>query len=327
MKHKILVIFLIIFGLQGCIDKSEATFFNDIIIIDVEKSSTELEIFGDGVISTGLNERDLAISPDKSKIYYTLSAYNDVKRAIVEISKANEIWEQPKIASFSGEYNDIEPFITTDGEQFFFCSDRPMTSDSTRTDYNIWVMDKSEDGWGKPWPLDKNINTSGDEFFPSVSKNGNLYFTASKPEGPGREDIYVSKFENSNYLKPIPLDTTINSKAFEFNAFISPNEDILVFSSYGREDDLGGGDLYISVLDSLGNWGKSKNLGTNINSDRLDFCPFIDFENKNFYFTSNRTDKRDVVTNFDNYRDALNKPKNGAGDIYRINLKVLLETY
>ena len=47
---------------------------------------------------------------------------------------------------------------------------------------------------GEPVPLNENINTSGDEFYPSLASNGNLYFTATKEEGIGREDIYTASF-------------------------------------------------------------------------------------------------------------------------------------
>ncbi|WP_420603045.1 TolB family protein [Flagellimonas sp.] len=320
-KH---LLFLTVLGLLACHTKNEADHAGESIKINLEKSPNELEIFANGLISTGLHERDLAITPDKNELYYTLGSHNDAKRAIIKVSKSNADWNSQNIASFSGIYNDIEPFISPDGSKFFFCSDRPMDADSTRTDYNIWVMDKTENGWGEPNPLGENINTPGNEFYPSVSKNGNLYFTAIKPEGPGTEDIYVSAFENGSYANPVPLDTTVNSKTYEFNAFISPNEDILVFSSYGRDDGLGGGDLYMSVLDSLGNWGKAKNLGPTVNSTGLDFCPFIDFENNNFYFSSNRVGVENT-TDFKTFKDALSNPKNGSGDIYRISLKKLMD--
>lgn len=323
--YKNLVVTLVFLQLLSCDQKTKKISSDTTITIDIEESPRELEIFGDGIISTTLNERDLAISPGKDKIYYTLGAFNDTKRAIVELTKIDENWTQQEIASFSGKHHDIEPFISPDGNKFFFSSNRPIKSNSTRTDYNIWVMSKSNNGWEEPKPLNEKINTLANEFFPSVSKNGNLYFTSSRSEGPGREDIFLSTYENGNYQEPVALDTTINTKTFEFNAFISPNEDVLIFSSFGREDDLGGGDLYISVLDSLGNWSKSKNLGDKINSEGLDFCPFIDFENQNFYFTSNRTNKAGLITNFNDYKETLLGPKNGSNDIYRINLKAVLE--
>ncbi|TXN37255.1 exo-alpha-sialidase [Flagellimonas hymeniacidonis] len=324
LGYKRFICFLAVLGLQACFNNGETELLKDTRTIDLKTSPATLELFGDGIISTGLNERDLAISPDKKELYYTLGTPNDGKRAIIKMIKTNQGWGQQEIASFSGKHNDIEPFISPDGSKFFFCSDRPMDTDSTRSDYNIWVMNKSVDGWGQPSPLNEKINTTGNEFYPSVSKNGNLYFTASKPKSPGREDIYISKYIDGEYLDPIPLDTTVNSKTFEFNAFVSPNEDILIFSSYGRADDLGGGDLYMSIGDSLGNWQKARNLGLLVNSEGLDFCPFIDFENETFYFTSNRLAKEFVINDFNAYQETLKQPKNGAGDIYRINLEKVL---
>jgi hypothetical protein len=39
----------------------------------------------------------------------------------------------------------------------------------------------------------------------------------------------------------------VNSKGYDFNAFIDPDENYIIFSSYKRPDDLGGGDLYYSL--------------------------------------------------------------------------------
>ncbi len=281
-------------------------------------------LFSEGFISTRLYERDMAIAPDGSEFMYTLGNYNQTQRCLVVVKKENNSWGKKNIVSFSGTYNDIEPFYAPDGKQLFFASNRPLDSLSERRDYNIWVSQKHEDTWSRPKPLSKVINTEGDEFYPSVSKNGTLYFTATRSDGIGREDIFVSRYENGVYQNPVPLDEKINSSTFEFNAYISPGEDLLVFSSFGREDGLGGGDLYYSVKDSVGNWMTAQNMGTTINSEKLDFCPFIDFNSGNFYFTSNRQ-RTDVVKidSVSQLESLSNSVLNGMGNIYRVDINTL----
>ena len=80
-------------------------------------------------------------------------------------------------------------------------------------------------------PLDSIVNSDVDEYYPSLSSNGNLYFTAAYSNALGREDIYKSEFINGHYQTPQPIDSNVNSVAYEFNAFISPDENLLIFSS------------------------------------------------------------------------------------------------
>ncbi|NJK96391.1 MAG: exo-alpha-sialidase, partial [Bacteroidales bacterium] len=161
----------------------------------------------------------------------------------------------------------------------------------------------------------------GDEFYPSLSEKGNLFFTATRNNGIGREDIFISEYEKGKYTLPKPLPAEINSALYEFNAYISPKEDMIIFSSFGRDDCFGGGDLYISRKDGNGKWSQSKNMGKLINSDKLDYCPFVDWENRNFYFTSERMalDNKEVKS-VNSLKQIANKTINGFGNIYQIGL-------
>ncbi|MBT8184737.1 MAG: PD40 domain-containing protein [Eudoraea sp.] len=280
-------------------------------------------LFAEGKVSTSLYERDIAISADGDEIIFTLGNYKQSFRSLVSIKKEAGRWGKKQILPFSGKYNDIEPFLSVDGQQLFFASTRPVDADTTRTDYNIWVANRSDASWGEPIPLDTLINSKNDEFYPAVSKNGNLYFTATREKGFGREDIFLSERINGKYQAAVPLDSTINSAVFEFNAYISPEEDLLIFSSFGRADGLGGGDLYYSKRDKNGVWKAAKNMGAQVNSENLDYCPFIDLPRKNFYFTSDRAENVKEVRTVGEFTANAHKTLNGMGNIYMVNLDSL----
>lgn len=281
-------------------------------------------IFAEGLVSTDLYERDIAISSNGDEIIYTLGNYKQTFRSLVSIKKISGQWGDKQILPFSGRYNDIEPFLSPDGRQLFFASTRPMNNDSSRTDYNIWVVKRADTSWGQPVPLDTLINSAQDEFYPAVSKNGNLYFTATREDGIGREDIFLSTKINGKYQAPVVLDSTINTAVFEFNAYVSPDEDLLVFSSFGRKDGLGGGDLYFSRKNENGEWEPAKNMGEPVNSKNLDYSPFIDFPRNNFYFTSDRAETvtRDIKS-IAEFIDNAHLTLNGMGNIYIVNLESL----
>ncbi len=316
---KILMLYLIVlfYLINGCTNENKE-------MLDLEINPEQLEVFGQDYISTPLYERDIAISPEGDQLVYTLGNYQQTVRSLVSLKRKGDKWGEKKILPFSGQYNDIEPFFAADGSKLFFASNRPIGEDSTRTDYNIWYSELVNGEWKNPRALDTLVNSHADEFYPSVSANGNLYFTATRTDGVGREDIFVSTYSEGRYSVPIALDSAINTKVYEFNAYINPKEDLLIFSSYGRADGLGGGDLYYSKKDKAGKWGDAKNLGDLINSDKLDYCPFIDIPRNNFYFTSDRSSPVEGRINTVNELVVeANKIMNGMGNIYWIHLDKL----
>ncbi|MEZ4684644.1 MAG: hypothetical protein R3B47_00800 [Bacteroidia bacterium] len=154
-----------------------------------------------------------------------------------------------------------------------------------------------------------------------MTANGNLYFTAIYENGIGSEDIFLSKNQNGTYLPPEPLDTMVNGKGYEFNAWVSPDERMIIFSSFGRPDGFGGGDLYVSKKDAEGHWMAAQNLGKDINSDKLDFCPFYDRQNQLLYFTSRRRVAAvPPLKSLESFREASEQVDNGLGNIYRIHV-------
>ena len=304
----------------GCNEKEAA------IEIDLSKSPNQIELFSPNIISTHLYERDMAISPSGNEIIYTLSDQKQLKRCLVSIKRNGSKWGRPKIVGFSGIHHDIEPFFDPNGERLFFASNRPIYGDSTRSDFNIWVSERQDNDWADPIALGENINTTAHEFYPAIASNGNLYFTAQREDGIGSEDIFLGRFINDRYEDPIALDTNINSRTYEFNAYVSPDERIIIFSSFGREDDMGGGDLYISKKNDDGSWQNAWHLGDQINSSFLDYCPFIDWPRNNFYFTSEQYDMDDrPIQAIEDIIDNAESTTNGYGNIYRIRLDKILK--
>jgi hypothetical protein len=171
------------------------------------------------------------------------------------------------------------------------------------------------------------INTKYDEFYPSVANNGNFYFTRDQPEQNTKDDIYVSEFKNSAYQTPKKLSLAINTEGYEYNAFIAPDESYLLFGSYNRKDGFGSGDLYISFKTDE-NWSLAENLGANINSDKMDYCPFVDIQTNTLYFTSKRDYTKVLQENPLTTKEfimELNKADNGSSRLYRVSINEQLK--
>lgn len=291
-------------------------------------------VFAPGIISTGLFERDIAISKNGDEIYFCVAISNMSLTKIAVTKFLNGKWTKPEIAEFSKnpEWNDIEPCISPDGNKFYFASTRPNPNGSEEN-YDIWVMDKTDNGWGKAKNLGTPVNTNGDEFFPSLTKDGTIYFTRS-PYDEKSDHIFRAKYENGTFQQVEKLGKEVNCGIAEFNAFISPDESYIIVCVQGRKDSIGPIDYYIVFRNESDKWSKPINLGDKINTKGfLEYSPYVSRDGNYFFFMATRN-KSNIelfgnVVNYKDFQNAINKPENGNTDIYWVNtnfIKNLKET-
>src|SRR6185369_16485760 len=99
-------------------------------------------------------------------------------------------------------------------------------------------------------------------------------------------DIYFSTYNGNDWTEPKPLNKNINTSQFwETCASVSPDGKKLYFAS-NRDGGFGELDIYVSELDSHGEWGKAVNLGNTINTPGNEDSPFIHFDGVTLYFSS-----------------------------------------
>jgi Tol biopolymer transport system component len=232
------------------------------------------------------------------------------------------------VVSFAGTFSDLEPALSADGKKLYFASNRPLHGNQPK-DFDLWVAERNGNAWSEPKNLGNSVNTDSDEFYPSIAKSGNLYFTAQYKEGVGREDIFLAAWKNGQFEKPIALDTAVNTKGFEFNAFVDPDEQFIVFTGYGRKDDTGRGDLYMSIKDAKGKWQPAKNLKF-LNSSRLDYCPYVSPDKTILFFTSERAAlpvSFDTKASYDQIQKINQQTLNGTGNIYWVSFEKVMESH
>lgn len=278
------------------------------------------------VFSQFPNVRDIAISPDGNEVYFTIQSYLEGVSAIGCVKRVGEKWGKVEVANFSGKVNDMEPFFYSDGLRLYFVSNRALDSKSSEIkDYDIWYVERKSltSEWSQPINVGAPINSAANEFYPSLSKNRNLYFTSDALTTKGKDDIFVCEYKDMKYSVPVSLSDSINTPGYEFNAFISSDESYLLFTAYNREGGFGSGDLYISYRNKNGDWLKSTNLGKEINSDKMDYCPFVDSKSI-LYFTSKRNLVKSVFEkslSLSELQKEMNKYENGLSRIYSVPLK------
>ena len=174
-----------------------------------EPPGQKARIFVFVIVSTDLYERDFTMTPDGKEIYWRVVLGDHSFSTIMMAKYVDGEWSKPEVTPFSRnpEYKDLEPFITPDGEKFYFVSNRP--SRDRKENWDIWVMDRQNGGWGEPKNLGTPVNSDAREFFPSLTKDGTLYFTR---EGQNVENgIFRSRLVNEHYQEPERLPEQVNA--------------------------------------------------------------------------------------------------------------------
>ncbi len=194
-------------------------------------------LFAPGIISTGLYERDFAITPNGNEIYYTL--FMGDWNTILVTKQVNGYWTEPVVAEFARDTNFFfaEPALSIDGNKIFYLSTKPRENEVTKQGWqnqNIWYAERDKNGiWGESKPLPENINAY-DEFYPSLTKDGTLYFCRTDIVT-GASQILRSKLTDGLYTDPTILPAPINEKGNHFNACIAPDESYLIGCVAGRD--------------------------------------------------------------------------------------------
>jgi len=281
-------------------------------------------LVAEGILSTPDDELNAAFTPDGQTVYFSKNV-GDRTGVIVLSRQTGGKWGTPEVASFSGQYSDYDPFVSPDGSRLLWISNRPV-DDKKKDDYDIWMVEKRAGGWGPPIHLPAPINTDAEEFYPSVTAKGTLYFSSTRPGGMGRGgDIYRAERDGGTYGAPKSLGDSVNSATHDADPYIAPDESFLVFASYGRPGAVGDGDLYVSHRRN-GAWSAARRLDHGINTPAREYCPIVSPDGKWLYFTSFRGDidsPRSKPITFRELSDQLRTTLNGYGNVYRIPVAAL----
>jgi len=173
-------------------------------------------------------------TPDGQEFYYSKI---DEKENMYCFKRVNGVWQSPTLAPFSlPGFHDVDPFFDQDGNRVYFVSSRPLNTEDTNYDYNIWYADRMGESWGKPVPLPAPINTDNHEYFFSISNNRKAFFASNRAGGLGSFDIYqVDILENGDLSEPLNFGPPVNTNGYEFDPYISPDEQFMIFSIYYPE--------------------------------------------------------------------------------------------
>ncbi len=147
---------------------------------------------GPGINTSGW-ESSLCLSADDLELYFTSSRTGRDDIYVATRATVSTPWGAP--VSLGSTVNsssfDVNPAITADGLSLFFSSNRS----GGRGGYDLYVTTRAtaSDPWGAPVNLGPTVNSSSNDYEPSITDDGlSLFFGSTRPGGSGSIDIYVT---------------------------------------------------------------------------------------------------------------------------------------
>ena len=159
-----------------------------------------------------------------------------------------------------------DPILSHDESRLYFTSNREGSQGS-----DLWYVERKGRGFGPPVRLGPEVNGPRDEYYTSLTANGDLYFSSNRN---GSFDIFVARRSKSGFEPAQPVSGGVNGTTYEVDPFVAPDGSYLIFVSV-RPGGFGRGDLYISRRLKDGTWSSATNLGARVNSPGHELCPWV----------------------------------------------------
>ena len=156
--------------------------------------------------------------------------------------------------------DNFSPFITYNGEKLYFSSDRTGGCGG----FDIWISEWDGNQWAVPVNLGPQINTSENEFGPSLPLDeSELYFHRSTSIWHSyNSTIFKSNYIDGQWTEPIELPEPVNGDYGEWEPSISADGNKLYFSSLRPDTNY----IFAYVSYRNGNvWSEPEPLNDNIN--------------------------------------------------------------
>ena len=221
--------------------------FTDLFVVN--PTSNSVESFPNN-INTENNEGTVAFNNDFTEMYFSrchdLDDTDYFCKLMVSTKEGNS-WTEPRVLEFvEANVNYGHPTLSKDGASLYFSANHPDGWGG----YDIFVSEKTPDGWDTPRPLSRTVNTDKDEKFPFI-QNDTLYFSSTGHTGMGGLDIFKTyKIGDDKWVPVYNLKAPVNSGWDDFGYMVDPNfkptGDLLQegYFTSSRPDGEGNDDIY-----------------------------------------------------------------------------------
>ncbi len=136
------------------------------------------------------------------------------------------------------------PSLSGDGRFMVFASDLPGSAGGL----DLYVSRMEGESWSLPEHLGNSINTVGNEHFPFLDAENNLYFSSDGLDGSGGYDIFVSRFNSNNWDKPENQGSCINTEHDDIAFSLDKTDNKIAFYTSRKRTGKNGGQLKLVTL-------------------------------------------------------------------------------
>jgi len=231
--------------------------FTDLFFVTLDKKgnwSKPQLLDEEGVVNSDYNEGASCFNKRANTIFFTRCRVEKKASLGCEIysaKKKGRTWGEPEeIILTTDSFTVGHPTLSANELTMYFASDMPGGYGGK----DIWVVRRARKtkDFGTPENLGPIINTPGDEMFPYLRENGDLYFSSDYHLGMGGLDIFVSKNVEGEWQKPVNMQFPINSAGDDFGIIFNEDKKMLReadlketgFLTSNRKGSRGGDDLW-----------------------------------------------------------------------------------
>jgi flagellar motor protein MotB len=171
-----------------------------------------------------------------------------------------------------------------------------------------------------PVNLGSAINTTNDEYWPSITADGQTLMFTRQPRasmnpkllGLNHEDFYISNLKDNKWQQALNAGAPLNTDQNEGAQSLSSNGSYMYFTACDRRSGLGSCDIYFSAYND-GRWSEPANVGPPINTPYWETQPSLSADGKTLFFSSSRPGGiggKDLWFSTMNENNMWNNPKN-----------------
>ena len=200
-------------------------------------------------------------------------------------------WDKPELVDEEGGLNskgsEGMPFFTKSFSDVYFT--RCPNDKRRQSGCQIMKSKRTGSSFGEPSVVEiAGIDSLDVVGHPTLNSDESIiYFTADRHGGFGGKDIWMTiKGDDGKYGRPFNLGEVVNTAGDEMFPYLR-NDSTLYFASDGH-GGMGGLDIFVTTVDSLGNWSEPSNLKSPINSTGNDFSIVFHPTEERGFFASNR---------------------------------------
>ena len=184
--------------------------------------------------------------------------------------------------SVNSPQKEYSPVMTVDGNTLYFV--RVVFDKAAGNSEDIYTSTRTSRGWTQATPVSELNTTATHEAMQSVSADGTqlIFFRNGL--------LYSTSKTSGGWSRPVTLPDNINISTWQSDAMLSSDGRAMLFSALKQvENEVGTSiNIFVSVMDENGNWGKPVDLGPTINTPGLERKPFLHPDMRTLYFSSDR---------------------------------------